>query len=243
MSSILITTNDKITHMSKTLGDRIKRAREERGWNQQRLADAVGVSRSAVSQWESGETKGLKPDNLIAVAEVLRVTVPWLVRGEQIDTPAPATFIPAKTGGDDNALIVHVMDAAASMGTGRLQPEHDSVVGQISLSNTWVRRHLTITSPANLAVLSAYGDSMAPTFSDGDILLVDTGVTEIKLDAVYVLARREELFIKRVQRRIDGAFVIKSDNPLYDAYVVQDVEAEQLRILGRVVWAWNGKRL
>lgn len=85
---------------------------------------------------------------------------------------------------------------------------------------------------------------MAPTFSDGDLLLIDRGVSEIRLDAVYVLALNNELYIKRVQRRItDGAVIIKSDNPLYDPVVVENGERQNLEVLGRVVWAWNGKRL
>ena len=85
---------------------------------------------------------------------------------------------------------------------------------------------------------------MAPTFADGDVLLVDRGVHDIRLDADYVLALNNELYVKRIQRRItDGAVIIKSDNPLYDPVVVENGERAQLRVLGRVVWAWNRRRL
>lgn len=144
-----------------------------------------------------------------------------------------------------DAVIVKVFDARASMGLGLAQPEHDTVVDHIRLTKGWVRTHLpTISGPDSLAVLSAYGDSMSPTFADGDILLVDRGVHDIKVDAVYVLALNNELYIKRIQRRItDGAVIIKSDNPLYDPVVVENGERDGLRVLGRVVWAWNGRKL
>lgn len=131
------------------------------------------------------------------------------------------------------------------MGQGFQQPDHDTVVDGMRLARGWVRTHLpALSSASNLAVISAYGDSMAPTFTDGDLLLVDRGVHEIKLDAVYVLALNNELYVKRIQRRItDGAVIIKSDNPLYDPVVVDNGERERLRVLGRVVWAWNGHRL
>ena len=36
-----------------SLGEKIKALREERKWSQRHLSEAVGVSNSAVSQWES----------------------------------------------------------------------------------------------------------------------------------------------------------------------------------------------
>lgn len=50
--------------------------------SQAELAEKVGVSRAAVSQWENGETKGLKPENLLAVARTLEVDLDWLVYGQ-----------------------------------------------------------------------------------------------------------------------------------------------------------------
>lgn len=53
---------------------------------QRTLADLVGVSASAVTQWESGSTKGLKPDNLFCVADALHVSPRWLAIGRS-DAP------------------------------------------------------------------------------------------------------------------------------------------------------------
>ncbi|MBP9032773.1 MAG: helix-turn-helix transcriptional regulator [Pseudomonadales bacterium] len=159
---------------------------------------------------------------------------------------APETHEPgARPFIDRDTIAVQVFDARASMGAGFQQPEHDTVVDTLRLARGWVRAQLpALSSSNNLAVLSAYGDSMAPTFADGDVLLVDRGVHDIRLDAVYVLALNNELYVKRIQRRItDGAVIIKSDNPLYDPVVVENGERAQLRVLGRVVWAWNGRRL
>jgi phage repressor protein C with HTH and peptisase S24 domain len=114
----------------------------------------------------------------------------------------------------------------------------------MQLSERWVKRNLPgISGRENLAVISAAGDSMAPTFADGDILLVDKGVFDLKLDAVYVLAREDELFVKRVQRRLGGGLIIKSDNPLHGSEEIADAKSMGLRIIGRVVWSWNGRRL
>lgn len=62
----------------RTIGERITFARELKGWRKNKLANAVNVSPSAVTQWEQGDTKGLKPENLVAVAHALDVLTDWL---------------------------------------------------------------------------------------------------------------------------------------------------------------------
>lgn len=84
---------------------------------------------------------------------------------------------------------------------------------------------------------------MEPTFMDGSILLVDRGVSTIKTDGVYVLSRAEELYVKRVQRGLDGSLTIKSDNNNYDPILVQEKTRDKLLVLGRVLIAWNPKKL
>ncbi|CAN0620495.1 HTH cro/C1-type domain-containing protein [Burkholderia multivorans] len=135
-------------------------------------------------------------------------------------------------------------DARGSMGNGFPVPEHDRVIEHIKVTKTWVRDVLpSVTNPSNLALLPAFGDSMESTFSDGDLLWVDRGVNEVKIDAIYVLALRDELYVKRLQRRPDGAVLMISDNKAYEPYLIQNGEREKFRVLGRVVFAWRGKRL
>ena len=99
-----------------------------------------------------------------------------------------------------------------------------------------------ITNVTNLRFVHAYGDSMIPTFADGDILLVDSGVKEPKVDGHYVLNVHDELYIKRVSRRFDGKHEITSDNPTVRTSETLNGD-HQAEVKGRVVWVWNGKRL
>ena len=63
------------------IGARIRIVRRERGMTQDELADQVGVSRSAVAQWETGRT-GQVTGNLSRIAGVLNVNVEYLMYGE-----------------------------------------------------------------------------------------------------------------------------------------------------------------
>jgi phage repressor protein C with HTH and peptisase S24 domain len=100
----------------------------------------------------------------------------------------------------------------------------------------------SITSIENLVTLIAYGTSMEPTFRDGSILLVDRGVRAVTIDGVYVLSMDNQLYVKRVTRRLpDGALVVTSDNSAYARSVIENGERSQVEVLGRVVWSFDSK--
>src|SRR5580700_8500478 len=80
------------------IGARIRASREDRGWTQDQLANAVGVSRSAVAQWETGRA-GQVTTNLTRIAEVLEVGVEYLMYGDDKRAPAEARQ------GDEVALL------------------------------------------------------------------------------------------------------------------------------------------
>ena len=69
------------------LAERIYSLRKERGLSQERLAEAVGVSRQTVSKWERGAAEP-ELEKLRALAEVFGVSLDSLAGGAE-DGPAP----------------------------------------------------------------------------------------------------------------------------------------------------------
>ena len=63
------------------LADKITEERKKNGWSQEELADKLGVSRQAVSKWESA---GSVPDlqRVIQLAEIFWVSTDYLLRDE-----------------------------------------------------------------------------------------------------------------------------------------------------------------
>jgi transcriptional regulator with XRE-family HTH domain len=80
------------------IGERIRLTRQERGMTQEALAAAVGVSRSAVAQWETGRS-GQVTGNLSRIAEILGVGVEYLMHGVQ------GEVMPVASRGDELALL------------------------------------------------------------------------------------------------------------------------------------------
>jgi len=139
-------------------------------------------------------------------------------------------------------------DIRAKGGSGGLAPENEYVIRSISVSNEWIKRRLpAITSLQNLVIIEAYGRSMEPTLMSGDLLVVDTGVREVRIDGIYILERLNtpelEIMVKRVQRTLEGGLIIMSDNKTeYMPELVPPHEIHsRVRVAGRVVWIWAGR--
>lgn len=65
------------------IGDRIKKRRIQLEYNQAQLAKLLGIERASVILWESGQVRNIRPDNLINLGKVLRVSLDWLVFGDE----------------------------------------------------------------------------------------------------------------------------------------------------------------
>lgn len=142
----------------------------------------------------------------------------------------------------DSVVRVPVLANAASMGGGQGLMDEDVICGELTLTPQFVAEQLRPVRPAALRFIHGYGDSMAPTFNSGDVLLVDTDMCDVKIDGIYVLKAHDRLFIKRVRQRLDGSYEISSDNPTHKTVDTLNGD-HQVEVKGRVIWAWNGRKL
>jgi transcriptional regulator with XRE-family HTH domain len=65
----------------ETMGSRIKNLRNAKGMTLKELGDAVGVTKGAVSQWESGGIANIKLPTVLLLCEALGTDLAYLVYG------------------------------------------------------------------------------------------------------------------------------------------------------------------
>jgi phage repressor protein C with HTH and peptisase S24 domain len=142
----------------------------------------------------------------------------------------PAAAVPS-----GNAPVpVPRLRVEASAGPGAF-PEDERARSHLAFDPAWLRR-LT-DDVRRLSMITVRGDSMSPTLSDGDEILVDEGDAAARLrDGVYVLRMDDALLVKRLALNPSGrSMTVCSDNPAYLNW--PDCDPADFDIVGRVVWA------
>lgn len=136
-------------------------------------------------------------------------------------------------------VFVPQYDVRASAGHGSLI-HSEQIVDHLAFKKAWVRSELDCCEK-NLALITVKGDSMEPTLSHRDLILIDLRKNQITDNAIYVLQYDGALLVKRIQRKMDGAIIIKSDNPEYENEKLSAKQANLLNVLGMVVW--HGRKM
>lgn len=98
-------------------------------------------------------------------------------------------------------------------------------------------RHEFHAPPNELRMITVDGDSMEPLLSSGDRILIDSSQRIPVPPGIFVIWDGMGLAAKRVEHipNSDPPMVlIKSVNPEYQAY---ERNAEEVNVVGRVVWA------
>ena len=235
VTQLLAYFKDMDEKISAHISARFKEERERLGLTQQDIAAAGNVGHRTVQGWESGSFA--PKAEFLAHAATIGVDVAYVITGHRSlsgAVPAPAS--------DADAVRVPLFSATGSMGGGNDLITEDVLLGDVPISRHWLQLNVPRSRPEALQMVHAYGDSMASTLNSGDFAIVDTDCTVADIDGVYVLQAGEQLFIKRVTRRMDGTHTVSSDNPSVKTVDVLD-GSQQVRICGRVVYGWNGRRL
>ena len=123
----------------------------------------------------------------------------------------------------------------ASAGSGSI-PYDEAGKPYFAFNENWLKS-LTSSPSGRLSIIRVEGDSMAPTLSAGDDILVDLGECEGRLrDGIYVLRADDALVVKRLALHPAGRRVtVQSDNPAYPDW--PDCDIDELHCIGRVIWA------
>jgi phage repressor protein C with HTH and peptisase S24 domain len=201
----------------------------ERGEDYAGLSRLIGRNPAYVQQYiKRGTPRRLAEDDRRTLARYFRIDEALLGAPEREEGPLA-----------DRLVTVPRLDVGASAGPGA-EAGAERTLGQIAFDPAWLRR-MRIANREQLSLIRVQGDSMAPTLSDGDEIMVDRGDAGERLrDGIYVLRIEDVLVVKRVAVNPAGRRLsIRSDNEAYPAW--PDCDPAALDVVGRVVWV--GRRL
>ena len=193
-------------------------------------AGKVGISKGAFSRiWKDGTVPS--PDLLIRIKEATGASIDWLLTGAGEMFPGLAGA-GEQSGGDpeDDYVFVPVMQGKISAGGG-LMPD-TTIEMKAAFQRDWIERR---GDYKNMSLIRVRGDSMAPTFLEGDIILVNHSIKTVTANGgIYAITFNDEIIVKRIEVVYpSGQWKVKSDNPEYDSFVV---EPSQVIVNGKVIW-------
>lgn len=84
----------------------------------------------------------------------------------------------------------------------------------------------------NIDAINVVGDSMEPTLNSENIIFIDKTKQDVSRDGIYAFTTTHGLFVKRIQRRVDGQLDVISDNK---DYPIQILDKNEVKIVGKVV--------
>ncbi|MES2157155.1 MAG: S24 family peptidase [Pseudomonadota bacterium] len=205
----------------------------ERGENYADLSRLIGRNPAYIQQFiKRGTPRKLDEEDRRVLARYFGVAEQALGGGV-----VPLANI-ARTRGIPAVVAVPRLSLGASAGNGSLD-EDERAAGAMAFDAHWLR-HLGVR-PQRVSIIRVDGESMAPTLSDGDDIMVDHDDDATRLrDGVYVLRLDGVLMVKRIAMGpLRGRFSVVSDNPHYPDWA--DIDPLLVDIVGRVVW--TGRRL
>jgi len=237
--------------------DRMFARMERMGIGVRQLADKLEINEtSRISNWRK---RDIPVAMLADVAYAIGVNVDWLITGEgdekhigaiERDLAFDNTFKDQFKARTDKATLrlmktgimpIPIYDIEASGGFGAFISE-EKQIAELRMSMGWARNHIGQIE-GTLAIIYVSGDSMEPTFSSGDMVVVDRAPISADdiIDGVHVLRIDGRLFIKRLQVLPGNRLSVISDNHEYERFNL--AEGDDFSILGRVKWVWRGKRM
>lgn len=200
-----------------SIGDRIKRRRQEIGLTVDQVADKIGKNRATVYRYESSEIEKFPIDILSPLAEALRTTPAYLMGWEDSSGPS---YPP-------NVMPMPEMRKIPLLGT--------IACGEPILAVENIEEYVSI--PKDLAgdfALTCKGDSMINArIFDGDIVYIRQQNTVENGEIAAVLIDNEAT-LKRV-RLFDDHISLEPENPMYKPLVYWNEEMNSIRILGKAV--------
>ena len=198
---------------------------QARGVSLAALSELLGRNPSYLQQFiRKGSPRKLEEQDRATLARFLGVGEEELREAKDNSYVKP----PRRRDGSDWVEVPR-LDLGAAAGAGRI-PGGEAAFDAFRFSRRWLEEQGL--ARAELSAIRVEGDSMEPLLNDGDEILVDRAPRAFR-DGIHVVRLGDTLMVKRVASAGAGRVALLSQNL---AYPPVEVAAEEVAIIGRVVW-------
>ncbi|PIF04736.1 MAG: peptidase S24 [Arcobacter sp.] len=159
--------------------------------------------------------------NILDFCALKKISINWMLYGQD-----PSSLIDST----DKYWIKYFPKVSVSAGGGAYDDEDN--YEKLDLPSFFVDLIGGKENVKNIEAINVTGDSMEPTLNNGNIIFIDKTKQNISKDGIYAFINENGLFVKRIQRRVDGGLDIISDNK---EYPMQIVHKNGINVLGKVV--------
>ena len=234
-------------HLMKTVGTRLRKAREARQMSQTALAKLIGTSPNQISMIENGQS-GTSIRTMVAAATVLNVSLDYLAGlHDEPATPRDLQYALRKSQArvhdlerhgrepppaDDMKKIPFMAMPVVTEGGILIHPP--GTESSIEFPETWLRETQGLQG-GDCRMVSIVDESMEPTLADGCAVLVDLRSTSPKDRGIYVILTQDGLVVRRTVLDRTAGWLIMSDNPDKNRFPTQ-AWGDDAKIMGEVKW-------
>lgn len=189
----------------------IKTRRKELDITLEEIGDYVGVSKTTVQRWESGNISNMRRDRIKKLSEILKIDADELL-GIDIQKDEHMTKIPV----------------LGKVAAGVPVTAQEDIIGYEKVPEEWTENN-------SIFALEIKGDSMEPRIMEGDIVIVREQKT-VENGEIAIVVIGDEAVCKKVVKHSDS-IVLVSLNTKYEPvlFSLKDMEEKPVVIAGKVI--------
>ena len=193
----------------------IKSRRKELNLTLEQVGDLVGVGKSTVRKWETGDIENMKRDKIVKLAKALRVS-PSYIMGIEEEQPQLET------------LSVKKIPVVSKISAGLPIYSEENLIDYIYFATN------KLNSDKEEFGLKVSGDSMDKIFQDGDIVVVEKDSVVENGQLGVVMVNGYNATVKRIRYNGDQIILIPESNNSSHYPQVYGKD-DEVKVIGRVV--------
>lgn len=184
--------------LNKKIAEIVAKELKTKGIKKVEFARLINVSPQSLNNWFN--RTGIPNSQLSNIAKAINVPIDYLLTG---DNKMP-----------NNTVSFELLNIKDYKGSDLAK--FDNIHDVFTVDREWFIDIFKKQPTPTMKIVFAQCESMQPTFTQGDFLLVDTDDTNIN-DGVYIFKVDDRLFIKRLQI-MPGKILVISDNKKYESF-------------------------